>query len=147
VLRIPHNQLMDCCGPAGCVMVAFMRTRCLATGCCSGRIYYMSGTQEAIQFPSQIVELCTGLILAVVILGMFYKGKGHGRLYAWFMILYGITRFILNYFRGDQSLFILGMTPGHFWSIISVLIGVIWLFIIWKKKAKPYTEDVVRSVY
>ena len=143
VLKVPYEQLMDCCGPAGCAMVAFMRTRCMATGCCSGRIFYMSGTQEAIQFPSQMVELCTGLTLAAILLFMFYKGKGHGSLYAWFMLLYGSTRFVLNYFRLEQTKFFFGLSPGHFWSIISVLIGLVWLCFFQKKETDYFIRSVI----
>ena len=143
VLKLPHDQFMDCCAPAGCAMVSFMKTRCIATGCCAGRIFYMSGTQEAIQFPSQIVELCTGLVLAVVIVLMICKGKGYGTLYAWFMILYGVTRFVLNYFRLNQTVFLLGMAPGNFWSIISIMIGLAWLLFFRKKETEYFIHSVI----
>ena len=44
------------------------------------------------------------------------------------MIIYGICRFALNFMRADLSIFLLGMPAGHFWSVVSVIVGAVWLY-------------------
>jgi len=80
------------------------------------------------QFPSQIVEMIASLILMILLL-MIQRRKPGDHLYAWYMVLYGICRFCLNGFRYGLTPFVLGMSQGHFWSIVSVLIGGIWLIV------------------
>ena len=122
ILHLDYSSLLDVCSPAGCVMLACMKVNCIDAGCCRGRILYVDKYENYVRFPSQIVELIVGLILLVVIMAIIYKGSQKGMVYAWFMLLYGATRFVLNLFR-ETTPFILGISAGCFWSIIAVLIG------------------------
>lgn len=56
-----------------------------------------------------------------------------GRIYTWLLILYGGTRFVLNYFR-ETTPFILNIPSGHVWSLVSVVVGFILLFALKEKK-------------
>ena len=125
-LHISYGYLMDLCAPAECIMLAVMKAKCLVDGCCTGRFlgFFLNG--EPVIFPSQIAELISALVLCVVLMILAYKSKFRGALYPWYMVLYGITRFILNFFRDVWEN---GTIPyGTIWSIISLIIGVIWLF-------------------
>ena len=122
LLKCKPIHVLDLCAPAGCVVLATMKVQCVIQGCCRGRITGFRPDGMAIRFPSQKVELVNGLIILIVLLITIRKGKQKGYIYAWFMLIYGITRFCLNLLR-ETTPFILGLSAGCFWSIIAVAIG------------------------
>ncbi len=122
ILHLDYGLLLDVCSPAGCIMLACMKVNCIKVGCCKGRILYVDQYENYIRFPSQLIELIVGLILLVVIMVIIFYGSQKRKVYAWFMLLYGITRFILNLFR-ETTPFVFGISAGCFWSIIAVSIG------------------------
>lgn len=142
-LRIRYGDMMDICAPAGCIMSALLKVKCYIDGCCYGRVF-STGSGD-FQFPSQFVE---GLAAIFIMVGLFYliwKGKRRGTIYCWFMILYGIIRFILNLFRSTSPW--IGILPaGNFWSLISIMIGSAVMFYTYKKKDKFGTERTIHGM-
>ena len=135
LLGIRFGKLMDLCAPAECIMLAVLKMDCMVNNCCSGM--YMD--RLGFVFPSQIVEMITILLIMVVLLVMEHKGK-KDVLYGWYLILYGSTRFILNWFRDGITPFALGLPAGNFWSIVAVAAGIMWLYIIKNKATGAVTK-------
>ena len=131
LLRQPYGKTLDMCAPAGCVMLALLKVKCLMDGCCGGRIMTVFG--KTFRFPSQIVECIAALVLMAVLLILIYRRKFANLIYPSYMILYGVVRFILNCFRETTPWFWI-IPSGHLWSIVSVIIGVIAFILIWKKQ-------------
>ena len=76
------------------------------------------------------------IIKAVIDAGYNAKVKTNKErkdLYPIMMVIYGIGRLNLNTFRIYKPVFSF-MAWGHVWSIISIIIGIIWLFLIKRKK-------------
>lgn len=134
VFCIPYGELIDLCAPAECVMLAIMKVQCLVSGCCSGRELYVNAEGIPVYFPSQMAELVNALIICAVLMIMAYRKMSQGSVYPLYMLIYGITRFVLNTFRAHQADFLFGMPPGHVWSLLSIVIGIIWLGVNQKKK-------------
>lgn len=132
LLKLSYGTLMDLCAPAECMMLAIMKIQCLLNGCCDGRMLCLGGME--FQFPSQAVELINALVILVVLMLMGRKTKHKGSLYPWYMLIYGISRFVLNFFREDTGSFLLGMAPGTFWSVCSTVLGLVAL--IWIRGRK-----------
>lgn len=141
IIDIPYGSLMDLCAPAECVMLAIMKTQCLIDGCCKGRMFVFNGGKE-FRFPSQIAELVAAFILVLVLMLMFYR-KGHrGKIYPWYLILYGASRFVLNFFRDEWAQYSGGIPPlGTIWSVCAVIIGVVWI-ILYNKRRKAVENKV-----
>ena len=60
------------------------------------------------------------------------------------MILYGIFRFVIEYFRDDdRGEFVPGMSPSQFWSVILVIGGAILIPILKKlwDKRQAYLKE------
>lgn len=125
LLRVPYPQLMDLCAPAECVMLAIMKVQCYLTGCCGGAAIPVGGASFV--FPSQLAELADALIICVILLLMSRRTGSRGKLYPRYMVLYGVTRFVLNIFRDTPFVSNLGMPFGNFWSLVSIAIGAVWL--------------------
>ncbi len=140
LLHIPYRDMMDMCGASAGGMLAVMRLQCVYFGCCKG-IEMTLGSGKTFAFPSPVVELITVLILMFIIL---WIGKEHqkykGKLFPIYLILYGSTRFILNWFRSGNQPFVWILPPGNFWSIVAMLIGGVWLYVMARMSAKQSAD-------
>ena len=125
LLGVTYKDILNLCAPAECAMLVVMRFNCLENGCCFGR--YLPALE--FQFPNQVAEMVVGVgIMAALIL--MHRKNQKAQLYPWYMILYGVCRFLLQGLRyGGTDPWILGLSQGHFWSLISVSIGTAWLLL------------------
>ena len=133
ILRIRYNDFMDLCGVSAGGMLAVMRLQCVYFGCCKGITMTVFG--NTFQFPSPIVELITVLAIMVAILFIGKNARFHGKLFPLYLILYGVTRFGLNWLRANNSPFLLNLPHGNVWSLVAIFIGVVWLVIMHYRKA------------
>ena len=127
ILRLDFLKYLNISAPAECIMLAVMKTSCYATGCCGGSELFQSFSP----IPLQLVECINALIIAIVLTYLYLK-LDFEYIYAWYFVIYGCTRFILNFFRLDVSSFLLGLSAGHFWALLSIIIGS--CFIIFYKR-------------
>ena len=136
-LRVHAGELIDLCAPAECVMLTIMKYQCMKDGCCGGRVLCTTAEGLEVIFPSQIAETVAALIIAVILIVMARNPKNRGTLFPWYMVIYGASRFVLNLFRAENAVFLLGMTAGNVWSVLSVILGFAWLILLKKsQKAK-----------
>ena len=130
LMRITYKDILNLCAPAECAMLLVMRFDCLDKGCCFGR--YLPALE--FQFPSQIAEMVVAITVMITLIQMHRKDR-KVQLYPWYMILYGVCRFILQGFRyGGTDPWMLGLSQGHFWSLIAVAIGTVWLLLCRSRK-------------
>lgn len=131
LMKISYKDILNLSAPAECAMLVVMRFNCLENGCCFGR--YLPALE--FQFPNQVAEMVVGITIMLTLIRMHKKDQ-QVQLYPWYMILYGTCRFILQGFRyGGTTPWVLGLSQGHFWSLISITIGTIWLLLSKKRKA------------
>ena len=133
LLKLKLTEALTLCAPAGCVTLVLMKIQCNISGCCFGRILWYRDNGRPVRFPSQIVEMLVGIILLFVLMKIIESEKHRKYVYAWFLLLYGSTRFFLNLLR-DTEPFVLGMSAGCFWSLIACLIGGSVLFYAFRTK-------------
>lgn len=125
LMKITHKDILNLCAPAECAMLLVMRFDCLDKGCCFGKYLPKLG----FQFPSQIAEMIVALAVMIVLIRMHRKNP-QIQLYPWYMIMYGVLRFCIQGLRyGGTNPWILGLSAGHFWSLVSITIGTIWLLL------------------
>lgn len=131
LLKISYKDILNLTAPAECAMLFVMRFDCLDKGCCFGR--YLPALE--FQFPSQIAEMVVGISIMLTLIRMHKKDR-ETQLYPWYMILYGACRFILQGFRyGGTTPWVLGLSQGHFWSLIAITIGTAWLLLSRSRKS------------
>ena len=121
-------NMLDFCAPQICIMLAVMKIRCYVSGCCAGKVFFFGSENNILfRFPSQIAE---GTVILIILYALIYWEKRNinvDKLYPCFLILYGITRFILNSFRAGLSSFVWILPNGHFWSLVAITLGLIML--------------------
>lgn len=116
--RIPFLTASDVFAPGVALGHSFGRIGCLAAGCCYGRETHMpwaitfhnpwaaefSGTPlDRPLHPTQIYEFLAELINFTLLYWLCKRKKFEGQIIALFMIIYGIERYIFEFFRGDPG--------------------------------------------
>ena len=126
---------------APCAIViahGFGRLGCLFAGCCHGAetdAWYGIYMQTASFGYAKVVpiQLFEALFLFAMFAVMFYllMKKDFKYNFSVYLIVYGVWRFIIEFFRDDhRGEFVKGLTPSQFWAIVMVVAGVAVFFYV-----------------
>jgi len=125
--------LLKCCdlfAPVLPLVHGIGRIGCFLNGCCYGR--------EAAGFrhPVQLYEAGFLFALSFFLFRISARLKAReGALFACYLFLYGTLRFLVEFWRGDQTLFA-GLTPPQWTSVLLVMVSFILFRRAFKKNAK-----------
>lgn len=131
VFKDDWRKMLDFMTPGYMLALVIIKISCCFAGCCFS-FPMAHGMWNPIfkeyLFPLQIVEGVVALLLTFVLMHIARRQefKVTGRLYAWLLILYGSTRFFLEFARLNVKI-VGGISLYGFWAIATVLVGVIWL--------------------
>lgn len=135
---VPYPIMMDFFLPSVSLFHALGRVGCLLAGCCYGRpaegfpgiVYPEGGIAPAgiPLIPVPLMESAFLLLLTVFLLILYRRSKTPGTVSATYMLLYGIWRFCIEFFRGDPRGSILGFSTSQFISIFLILSGIAFFF-------------------
>jgi len=118
---------------------AIGRIGCFCYGCCYGR---PTDSWIGIQFPphspagilgtkvipTQLISLFFLLIIFFILLNIKRRKKFNGQIFLSYLVIYGIFRFIIEFFRGDPRGYIWIFSTSQWISIIVVVLSVYyWL--------------------
>jgi phosphatidylglycerol:prolipoprotein diacylglycerol transferase len=119
------------------------RMGCLMAGCCYGRptdvpwaITFTNpdaaanvGTPLGIPLhPTQLYDAGAELLILVLLLATERLGRPFsGRTFWLYMLLYGISRFVIEFFRGDERGALLGVSTSQFVSLVVVPLAIAML--------------------
>jgi phosphatidylglycerol:prolipoprotein diacylglycerol transferase len=142
--RLPLWQSADLFAPGIALGYMVGRLGCLLAGCCYGKATDVPwavtftdpvanlnvGTPlNAPLHPTQLYESAAGLVILVVLLALERRGRRyHGRTFWTFVLLYSVSRFVIEFFRGDDRGMIGMLSTSQF---ISVLLFPLSLFMLW----------------
>jgi phosphatidylglycerol:prolipoprotein diacylglycerol transferase len=129
------------------------RLGCLLAGCCYGRptdvpwaITFTSpaaaenvGTPLGIPLhPTQLYDAGAELLILVLLLATERRGRPFpGRTFWLYMLLYAISRFIIEMFRGDERGMILGVSTSQFVSLLIVPLSLVMLWRLATRRGAP----------
>jgi phosphatidylglycerol:prolipoprotein diacylglycerol transferase len=116
------------------------RFGCLLAGCCYGKPTSVPwavtftdpaaaanvGTPLGIPLhPTQLYDAGAELLILVVLLATERKGRPFpGRTFWLYILLYGISRFVIEFFRGDDRGMILGVSTSQFVSLVAIPLAI-----------------------
>ena len=105
--RDSFSKISDFIAPLLAIFHGVTHIGCIFPGCCHGYpmewgIY--SNEASAVCFPSQPIEAASSLLTAVVLLFMMKKNVQTGKLYAWYLIMFGGSRFLWEFLRDNEKL-------------------------------------------
>jgi len=141
--KMPVWVTCDVFAPGIALGHAIGRVGCLFAGCCFGRpttlpwgIVFSDpfaasyvGTPLGVHLhPTQLYEAGAELAILALLLAVERRGRPFaGRTFWFYTLLYGVSRFVIEYFRGDESGMLLGLSTSQFISVVLVPLSVYML--------------------
>ena len=82
--------------------------------------------------PTQVYSSLNGLLIFLVLVGLKRIKRFEGQIFWTYVLLSGVTRFILEYFRGDErGMFLQGMfSTSQLLGLIMVVIAIAMMIIL-----------------
>jgi phosphatidylglycerol:prolipoprotein diacylglycerol transferase len=135
IRRLPMGKVADIVAPALALGSAIGRLGCFCNGCCYGK---QTGVPWAITFtdsasaasplgtplhPTQLYEFSYNILILAVLLWAEKRFKSDGLLFWLFITLYGLFRFIVEFFRTNPVAFA-GMSASQIFSALMFVVGI-----------------------
>jgi phosphatidylglycerol:prolipoprotein diacylglycerol transferase len=149
--RMPFWTTCDVFAPAIALGHVTGRIGCFAAGCCYGKPTSLPwavtftnpvaaanvGTPLGIPLhPTQLYEAGAELLILGVLLATERRGRPFaGRTFWGYMLLYAVSRFVIEFYRGDPRGVILGISTSQFISLILAPLAIGML--VWLSNVQP----------
>jgi phosphatidylglycerol:prolipoprotein diacylglycerol transferase len=106
--------------------IAIGRVGCLTAGCCRGLPYdgwcAMRGVDGIMRYPTQLFEIIFQLTIGVLFMVMVKRKIFFGRLFSFYLIAYGLFRFLTEFIRDTPKSF--GVLSGYqILSLVMIVLG------------------------
>lgn len=139
--------IADICAPSIALGIFITRIGCFLSGCCFGRptssvlgVVFPPRSPAGYTFPdisvhpTQLYSSFYGLVIFIILISIDKTHSFNGRTFAFLSILYGIARFIVDFFRYYQGSALMGgLTFNQILSLLLVAIGFI-ILVVQKKR-------------
>jgi phosphatidylglycerol---prolipoprotein diacylglyceryl transferase len=144
--RLPIWSVSDAFAPGIALGHVIGRLGCFFAGCCFGR---QTGVPWAVTFhseyaaqnvgtpinvplhPTQLYEAGAELLILGLLLMLERRGRYFpGRTFWGYMLLYGISRFIVEFYRGDSRGMVGMFSTSQFVSLLIVPLSIVMLFLL-----------------
>jgi phosphatidylglycerol---prolipoprotein diacylglyceryl transferase len=158
--RLPVWTTCDMFAPGIALGHVIGRLGCLMAGCCYGlpttKPWGITFTDPFAALnvgtplnqplhPTQLYEAGAELIILAVLLLTERKGRVFpGRTFWGYMLLYAISRFIIEFYRGDERGIIMGFSTSQFISLILAPFAVIMLVVLSRRASSPAPAHAAR---
>lgn len=124
----------------------FGRIGCFFSGCCYGMEsrfgFVIHGNtlipeiNDVRRLPVPLIEAVCNLVIFFILLRLFKKGKENGKMIFYYMLIYPVVRFVLEFFRGDAIRgFLFGISTSQ-WISIGLFAVAVWKLFLSKPKSK-----------
>src|SRR5205085_5197446 len=147
--RLPFWKVTDAFAPGVALGQAVGRQGCFAAGCCWGKptnlpwgvefgelAHRITGVPVGVHLhPTQLYESAACLLIFLLLLGLHRRKRFDGEVIAAYAVLYGLTRFLIEFVRDDPRGDIAGLTTltglstSQLISLLVVVGGLVFLFL------------------
>lgn len=144
--KLPFSDYSDLCTLAIPLFHIFGRIGCFLSGCCYGiewshgivyRYSVIESANHVPRLPVQLIEATGNLLIFILLLVLYQKNRGKGKLLYTYLLIYPVMRFTLEFFRGDEIRgFFAGLSTSQWISIILFLFAAVKLIRNGKKAKK-----------
>ncbi|MGA2515936.1 MAG: prolipoprotein diacylglyceryl transferase [Thermodesulfobacteriota bacterium] len=148
--RLPTWKLADLISPLIALGLSFGRIGCFFAGCCYGRetslpwavVFKNPNSLARLNVPlhpTQLYDAANGLAIFLFLSWMSKRKTFDGQIFWLFVLLYSVTRFFIEIFRGDPR----GFLFGDLFSTsqgIGILLAILSLFMLFymEKRHRRY---------
>ncbi|MBR4748394.1 MAG: prolipoprotein diacylglyceryl transferase [Abditibacteriota bacterium] len=142
--RLRFLTALDMLSPALCVAYAYGRIGCFLNGCCYGKfsdsfIACPMLTHEGLRtcIPTQLISSACGFGICCILIALQKYFTREGQQLSCFLALFGLYRFVVEFFRYYPSDAYLGaLTQGQYISLVMIAAGIT-AGVLLNKKGKP----------
>lgn len=143
VFKEKIGSVLDFIAPLLAVFHGVTHLGCIFSGCCHGYpaewgLY--SNNAGTVCFPIQPIEALSSIMIGCVLLLMAKCGVSKNWLYAWYLTLFGGTRFLWEFFRDNEKLWC-GISELAFHALAAMLIGFVALVAMRLKKRENLNNE------
>ncbi len=138
--KLPFFGFVDLFVPSLSLAHAFGRIGCFMAGCCYGMacespisvVFPAGGAAPAgvPLLPTQLMESAFLFLLTAALILIMRKRKPFGTVTGWYLVCYGVWRFIIEFFRNDDRGAVGALSTSQFIGIFIVLGGAALLLLI-----------------
>jgi phosphatidylglycerol:prolipoprotein diacylglycerol transferase len=149
--RMPVWPVGDAIAPGIALGHVVGRLGCFMAGCCYGRetdvpwaVTFTSpearanvGTPLGVPLhPTQLYEAGAELLILAGLLALERRGRAFpGRTFWTYLLVYGVSRFVIEFYRGDPRGMVAGLSTSQFISVILVPLSAAML--VWLGRRQP----------
>ncbi len=140
---------LDLAMPSICLGQAFGRVGCFLGGCCYGAaapegawyaVHFPAGCSapEGIGlYPTQVMSVILNLLLMAFLLFMTNRSRFRGQILCFYMMLYSVGRFFIEFIRDDPRGTVWVFSTSQFIGILVFALAVVLYVIFMKKDLTP----------
>lgn len=155
--KLPIWSTADAIAPGIALGHVVGRLGCLLAGCCYGRPTSLPwavtfsdpfaatnvGTPLHVALhPTQLYEAGAELLILLVLLGTERRGRTYpGRTFWLYILFYGISRFAIEFFRGDPRGMVWGLPTSQIISLVLAPLALIMLIALWRRAGVAVAAD------
>ncbi|MDI6704043.1 MAG: prolipoprotein diacylglyceryl transferase [bacterium] len=153
--KVEILKIADIVAPSIALGLAIGRIGCFLYGCCYGKrttlpwgIIFPINSPAGSAFPgmhihpTQIYSSLNGLILLFLLTRIYQIKRFSGQVFCAFLLLYSITRGLLEFLRADQEILLLNLTLTQIFCIFLFVGAMIWYCIL--ARSQQSTKETVR---
>ena len=143
---VPPLKFMDVAVPGTALGYAVARVGCFLNGCCFGlptevpwAMHFPFGSLAHSQFPAdtihptQVYAMLSMFAVFLIVVYLWKHKKYDGQIFFWWLILYSVYRFIVEFFRYcPEELYFWGLNPGQIIALAMFAAGAV--FVIYNRK-------------
>ncbi|MBW1645977.1 MAG: prolipoprotein diacylglyceryl transferase [Deltaproteobacteria bacterium] len=133
--RLPFWRLADLAAPALVLAQAVGRLGCLAAGCCYGKVCHLPlavrfsdpaslAPLQTPLYPTQVFHLLANGLIFMVLLWRRRRRRYLGQVAVYYLLLYPLGRFTIEFFRGDPRGGWAGLSTSQWISMAVFALGV-----------------------
>jgi phosphatidylglycerol:prolipoprotein diacylglycerol transferase len=154
--RLSFWRVTDAFAPGVALGQSIGREGCFAAGCCWGRptdvpwgvefgelAHRVTGVPVGVHLhPTQLYESFAALLIFLLLYWLHRRKRFDGQVIGAYAVLYGLTRFTIEFFRDDPRGDILGLTTlthlstSQLISLAVVAGGLVFLLLRWRRTPK-----------
>ncbi|MGE5280379.1 MAG: prolipoprotein diacylglyceryl transferase [Deltaproteobacteria bacterium] len=122
--------VLDTVAPFAALGQGIGRIGCFFNGCCHGfpvawGLYFQSAGMRL--FPSQLLDAATLGLAALFLARRLREERPAGTVFAWYLVLAGLQRFLMEFIRGDMRPYYFGLSVFQWMALAVMAAGVAML--------------------
>jgi phosphatidylglycerol:prolipoprotein diacylglycerol transferase len=158
--HLPVWKTCDAFAPGIALGHVVGRLGCLLAGCCYGKPSSMPwaitftdpiaaanvGTPLNVALhPTQLYEAGAELLILIFLLATEQRGRRfEGRTFWGYMLLYAVSRFVIEFYRGDERGMVAGLSISQFISVVLAPLSVFMLVYLRRRATAPRPVKAAR---